>query len=116
MKETASVETIQAMYDAFAAERLRWLIGKGDVLVQRSDLEQERFLSLINKTVEEEYIRSSILRNLRDGPKTVVELSEKTPLDTSIIHWNLLALAKWNKVEVIERIENQYTYGLKEIH
>ena len=116
MKENASVEKIEAMYDAFSTERLRWLIGKGDILVQRNELSEEKLYSLIEKTVEEEFIRSQILGVLRDGAKTTTEVSRTVHLDASIVHWNLLALTKWNQVEIVDQRVDEYLYALKEIH
>ena len=116
MKENASVEKIEAMYDAFSSERLRWLIGKGDILVQREELSEEKLYSLIKKTVKEEFIRSQILQVLRGGAKTTTEVSKTIRLDPSIVHWNLLALTKWNQVEIVDQRVDEYLYALKEIH
>ncbi|NIR15384.1 MAG: hypothetical protein GWN86_16230, partial [Desulfobacterales bacterium] len=70
MKETANLDKLQAAADAFGDERLRWLIGKGDVLVQRGDLTPERLEELMEQTVREEIDRSRIMKEIQDGPAT----------------------------------------------
>ncbi len=100
------------MYDAFEDERLRWLIGKGDVLVQRGELAEDELYSLIKKTVEEEFTRCLILRSLKTGSKTTTEVSRDLHLDTSIVHWNLLALRRWNKVEIVKQQVDEYVYAI----
>ena len=116
MKENASLSKIQAVYDAFEDERLRWLIGKGDVLLQRGELTEDELYSLIKKTVEEEFTRSLILRSLQTGSKTTTEISRDTHMDTSIVHWNLLALRRWNKIEIVKQQVDEYMYSIKAIH
>ncbi|MFW9913616.1 MAG: hypothetical protein ACFFEU_14150 [Candidatus Thorarchaeota archaeon] len=115
MKETATLERVQAMADAFADERLRWLMGKGDVLVQNGELTQEKFKDLIKKTVHEEYTRNYILHKLADGPKTVTTISKATQLESDRVLWNLLAMMKWNKVEIAGVEKREYLYTIKEV-
>ena len=114
MKETADLKRVQAMADAFADERLRWLIGKGDVLVQNGELTQEKFKDLIKKTIHEEYTRNYILQQLAEGPKTVAAISKATQLESDRALWNLLAMMKWNKVEIAGEEKREYIYAIKE--
>ena len=111
MKETVDSDRIQAMADAFADERLRWLIGKGDVLVQNGELTQERFRELMDKTIQEEYERHYIMRQLDDGPVTVSNIAKATGLETHRVLWNVLALMKWNKVEIVGEEKREYLYA-----
>ena len=116
MKENASLRKIQAVYDAFEDERLRWLIGKGDVLVQRGELTEDELYSLINNTIEEEFTRNLIIQSLQTGSKTTTEVSKDIHLTTSIVHWNLLTLRRWNKVEIVKQQVDEYVYAIKAIH
>ena len=115
MKETANMEKLEAAADAFAEERLRWLIGKGDVLIQRGDLTPERLQELMEQTVREEIDRSHILREIRDGPATVTEIAKATKMEKDYILENLLALMKWNQVEIVGDENYEYIYARKEI-
>ncbi|MFW9848023.1 MAG: hypothetical protein ACFFF4_02720 [Candidatus Thorarchaeota archaeon] len=116
MNETARLDNIIAMYDAFSEERLRWLIGKGDLLVQRGELSEEQLHTLITKTVHEEYVRSLILDAVRNGLRTVTDISSATRLESSIVLSNLLALMKWKKVEIALQNGQEYLYIVVEEH
>jgi predicted Rossmann fold nucleotide-binding protein DprA/Smf involved in DNA uptake len=115
MKETANVDRIEAAGVAFESERLRWLIGKGDVLVQRGELTPERLQELMEQTVKEEIDRSHILREIRDGPATITEIAKATKMEKGYILENLLALIKWNQVEIVGDENREYIYARKEI-
>jgi len=115
MKETANLDKIEAAADAFGNERLRWLIGKGDVLVQKGELTPERLQELMEQTVREEIDRSRILREIRDGPATITELAKATKMEKDYILENLLALIKWNEVEIVGDEKREYIYARKEI-
>ncbi|MHA2360126.1 MAG: hypothetical protein ACXAB5_07620 [Candidatus Thorarchaeota archaeon] len=115
MKETANQEKIEAAAEAFGNERLRWLIGKGDVLVQKGELTPERLQGLMEQTVKEEIDRSHILREIRDGPATITELAKATKMEKYYILENLLALIKWNQVEIVGDEKREYIYARKEI-
>lgn len=115
MKETASFERVEAAADAFSNERLRWLIGKGDILTQRGELTEKRLKQLIEITVKEEIDRSQILRELIDGPTTISEISKSTKMESSYVLENLIALMKWNLVEIIGTENREYVYAKKAV-
>ena len=115
MKESATVNKIEATLDAFNNERLRWLIGKGDVLVQRGELTPDRLQELMEQTVKEEIVRSHILREIQDGPATITEIAKATKLEKDYILENLIAMIKWNQVEIVGDEKREYIYARKEI-
>jgi hypothetical protein len=115
MKETASLEKVEAAAEAFGNERLRWLIGKGDVLLQRGDLTPERLKQLMEQTVREEIDRSIILGEIKDGPATITEIAKATMMEKDYILENLLALIKWNMVEIVGEDNREYVYARKEV-
>ena len=115
MKETADFDRIEAAQDAFESERLRWLVGKGDVLVHRGELTKERLTELMEQTVKEEIDRSRILREVRDGAATITEISRATKMEKDYILENLLAMLKWNQVEIVGQENHEYIYAKKEL-
>ena len=115
MKETASLEKVEAAAEAFGNERLRWLIGKGDVLLQRGDLTPERHKQLMEQTVREEIDRSIILGEIKDGHATITEIAKATMMEKDYILENLLALMKWNMVEIVGEDNREYVYARKEL-
>jgi hypothetical protein len=114
MSEITKPENVDAMAAAFSEERLRWLIGKGDLLVQKGDLSEENLHYLIGKAVREEYVRHLILDAIGNGLRTVTDISSALNIDGSLVLENLLALMKWNKIEVAEQRGQEYLYVLVE--
>jgi len=115
MKETASLERVEAAADAFSNERLRWLIGKGDILTQKGELTEKRLKQLIEITVKEEIDRSQIISELKDGPATITEISKATKMESSHVLENLIALMKWNLVEIVGTENREYVYAKKAV-
>jgi predicted transcriptional regulator len=115
LKETTSAERIEATAEAFRGERLRWLIGKGDILVQRKELDEKRLKQLLEITVKEEIDRSEILNHLANGPATVTDLAKVTKMEKSYILENLLALMKWNMIEITGADSREYIYTKKKV-
>ncbi len=115
MKEIANLDKLEAAATAFGDERLRWLVGKGDILVQRGEITQERLNQLLEQTVKEEIDRNHILSEIRDGPATITEIAKGTKMEKDYILENLLALMKWNLVEIVGEEDREYIYARKEI-
>ena len=115
MKETANLSKAEAASEAFSNKRLRWLIGKGDILVQKGELTEERLEELIELTVREEIDRCIILLELKEAPATITEIAKATKLEKDYILENLLALMKWNQVAIIGDKKREYIYAKKEI-
>jgi len=106
---------MNAAIDAFSRERVRWLVGKGDILIQKGELELDRFNELTEKTIRDEIHRSMIYQNLDDLPETVSSLAEMTDLDRSIVLYNLLAMLKWNQIEIVGEDHHSYLFTKKEL-
>jgi hypothetical protein len=115
MKESATLDNIEAAIDAFSRERLRWLVGKGDVLIQEGELKKEHLDELLEKTVREEIERSFISKQLEDAPKTVSEIAKATKMEKERVLWNILAMMKWNLVEIKGEEKREYIYAIKEV-
>ena len=83
-KETATPEKIDAAIQAFTNERLRWLVGKGDVLMQDGELTKERYDELIAKAVKDEIHRCMILQQFDETPKTISALRKEVDIDENL--------------------------------
>jgi len=114
-KERANLERIEAAQEAFSSERLRWLIGKGDILVERGELTKERLDELMEQTVSEEINRSIILHEIDGAPATITEIAKATKLEKGFILENLLAMIKWNQVEILGDKNQEYIYAKKDL-
>jgi len=115
MQETADSSKVEAMAKAFADERLRWLIGKGDVLVQRGELTEDRFKELVDIAIREEFERNIILKQIEDGPRSVSKIAKAAKMESDRVLWNLLAMMKWNQVEIVGEEKREYLYAVKEL-
>ena len=111
MKESVTSEKLDAMYEAFSDERLRWLIGKGDLLVQKGELDNDKLEDLISKAVGQEYERHLILDALEGEERTISEIAKLTKLPSHEVFSNIIALTKWNKVVVTQQKGNEYLYS-----
>jgi predicted Rossmann fold nucleotide-binding protein DprA/Smf involved in DNA uptake len=114
MTERANLARVKAMADAFSEERLRWLIGKGDVQVQRGDLTEEKFKELTKMAITEEFERNYIMQHLSNGPATVKEIAKTTKMEPHRVLWNLLAMMKWNRVEIVGDRKREYVFSMIE--
>ena len=111
MKETVDNDRIQAMAVHAIEDGADLGVGKGDVIVQNGELTQEKFKELVDKTIKEEFERHYIMKQLNDGPVTVSKISKATGLEPHRVLWNILALMKWNRVEIAGEEKREYLYA-----
>ena len=71
----------------------------------------ERVRSLVK---EQGHIEKQIALALKDGPKTVPEVSRETGIPTNTVLWVLMALKKYGKIVEGQQKDSYFTYGLKE--
>ena len=67
-----------------------------------------------SRVKEQNRIEKQIAGALKDGPKTVPEISQETGLPTERVLWVLLALKKYGKITEGQQKDSYFTYGLKE--
>lgn len=108
--EDVTLDRVEAAKTAFANERLRWLIGKGDALVQEGSLSKDLLSTLLEKTVQEEIDRNLILRTIERDPMTTIEIAEKTKMKPDYVLYNLLALVKWRHANIVGKEDGRYLF------
>ncbi|MFW9788922.1 MAG: ArsR family transcriptional regulator [Candidatus Thorarchaeota archaeon] len=69
----------------------------------------------MEQTVREEIDTSHIMREIQDGPATISEIAKATKMEKGVILENLLALMKWNLIEIVGDENREYIYARKEI-
>ena len=52
---------------------------------------------------------------MKDGPATITEIAKATMMEKDYILENLLALMKWNMVEIVGEDKREYIYARKEV-
>lgn len=62
---------------------------------------------------EQNRIEKQIAEALKDGPKTVPEISQETGLLTKTVFWYLMALKKYGKVTEGQQKDSYFAYELK---
>jgi len=72
---------------------------------------------LLEKVKEDNKKKNAILNALKDGPKTIPEISKLTGLQTSVVTWWLMTLRKYGAVVEVGEVGDDffYKYKLKEV-
>lgn len=81
-RDEDSLERLAALREVFAAEKIRWLIGRGPDIVADGDafgepVTAEEFDKEVENILRSEHRRMSILRNMRDEARSVVEVASR---------------------------------------
>ena len=58
---------------------------------------QARIKTLVTRMKEQNQVRAKITGLLKEGPKTVPEISEATGIATNIVLWHIVAMRKYGK-------------------
>jgi F420-non-reducing hydrogenase iron-sulfur subunit len=100
-------QRIKAAKEEVADFRIRWLVGRERDLLQEGNVfgeqvDKEKFENLMDKVVETQYVRDSILTALKDQPMSAKELAEKTGMAPDVVVQNVIQLARGQKVQIVE--------------
>ena len=100
----AAAMKLEAAEMTVNSETIRWLVGKevkittnGDVYGRKWD--SEKYESVLNKELEREYHKNLIYLAIKDGCKSVREVSDKIELELLRTSYLLADLEKTNRVE-----------------
>ena len=66
-----------------------------------------------SRVKEQNRVEKLIAETLKDGPKTVPEVSEETGLPPETVFWYLMALKKYGKVVEGQQKDSYFAYELK---
>jgi predicted transcriptional regulator len=67
-----------------------------------------------SRVKEQNRLGKQIAGALKDGPKTVPEISREAGLPIEAVLWILMALKKYGKITEEQQKDSYFTYGLKE--
>jgi hypothetical protein len=86
------------------SETLRWLVGKEAKITAKGDVygrpwSVERYESVMNTALEREYHKSLIYLALKEGGRSVRDISDRTGLDLKRVSYLLADLEKTKRVE-----------------
>jgi hypothetical protein len=74
----------------------------------------KRITGLLARVKEQDQIRAKITSLLKDGPRTVPEMSEATGMPTHLVFWHIIAMRKYGKVAEAELKIDYPAYRLVE--
>ena len=101
------LEKIRAAKEEVADFRIRWLVGRerdllteGNVFGER--LDKEKLDSIMDRAIETQFVRNSILEALKEQPLSAKELSEKIGVPSDAVVQNVIQLARAQKVQIVE--------------
>jgi len=105
MEKNDLKKRFEAMIDSFSDRRLRWLVGKGRPLIEKREMKSEEYEALMENILRTEMERKMIINELKSGPLTVSEISERLTLPKKQIFKHLMALKRLNVIAIREREE-----------
>jgi coenzyme F420-reducing hydrogenase delta subunit len=100
--------------------RLRVLIGKGIGIVDDGNVYNEKIMSeeldrLINKSIDEEFIRSKILYSIKDQPMSTIDIANKLKVSSDIVLKHIVTLKDRDLLEMTGIEDYMPRYIAKEI-
>jgi hypothetical protein len=76
--------------------------------------DSKRINGLLERVRQQNQIRAEITSLLKDGPRTVPEISVATGMPTDLIFWHVIAMRKYGKVAEVELKVDYPAYRLVE--
>jgi len=100
-------ERLLAAREAFAQQRLRWLVGKEKEIVEEGNvfgesITQEEFDRVMIESLRKEYLKNRILLSMGEGPLSAKEIAERIGVSPRRVLRNLIALEQDGLVSVTE--------------
>ena len=97
-------ERMDAAMEVMDDERVRWLLGKKLTITQESNvfgkrIAEARYDLNLHKAAQAELYRKLIADEIRDTPKSTVEIAQTLEMDPANVLRHLIAMRKWRMVE-----------------
>jgi F420-non-reducing hydrogenase iron-sulfur subunit len=101
---------MEAVIDAFRAQRLRWVVGRSQLKVE---IEEDKYRRTVDSIMQTEIERHMITLALKDkGALTTGELAQATGLKPSKVMQHLIALRKIGTISEVGEKNDQFLYQL----
>ncbi len=102
MEQEKLKKGFEAMLDSFRDRRIRWLVGKGKILVEKEGMTLEKYEKLMENILQAEIERKMIIHELKDGISTVSQISQRLKMPPKRVFEHLMALKRLNVVGISE--------------
>ena len=111
-KQKALKKRLDAMIDAMNDERLRWLIGKKQALIENGEISPEEYETLIEGSLQTEMERKLIINELKTASLTTSEISQRVHLPSKLIFKHMMALIRYNVITIIGERDGELEFQL----
>lgn len=97
-------DRMDAAMEVVDGERVRWLLGKKlsitqDANVFGKQIAENRYDLILTNAAQAELYRRLISDEIRDEPKSTVEIAEALDMEPADVLRHLIAMRKWRAVE-----------------
>ena len=95
---------MDAAMEVVDGERVRWLLGKKLSITQDANvfgrqIAENRYDLILTNAAQAELTRRLISDEIRDKPKSTVEIAEALDMEPADVLRHLISMRKWRKVE-----------------
>jgi len=105
-----NIAQMEAVIDAFRAQRLRWVVGRSQLKVE---IDEQKYRQTVDSIMQVEIERHMITLALKDrGVLTTDELAQATGLKPSKIVQHLIALRRTGTISEAGEKNDQFLYKL----
>lgn len=97
-------ERMDAAMEVMDDERVRWLLGKKLTITREENvfgkqIAEARYDRILYNAAQAEFFRKLIADEIRDRPRSAVEIAEALEMEPSEVLRHLIAMRKWRFVE-----------------
>ena len=113
MKGEKLRKRLDAMISSLSDERLRWLIGKGRLLIEKGEIKLEEYERLMEGIMQNDMERRMIINELKSSPLTVSEIASRLNLQPRRVFRHLTTLRRRKIVTVAGERKGELKFCLK---
>ncbi len=92
-------ERMDAAMEVMDDERVRWLLGKKLTITQEENVFEGRYDLILSNAAQAELFRTLIADEIRDTPKSTIDIAASLDMDPEDVLRHLIAMKKWRTVE-----------------
>lgn len=97
-------DRMDAAMEVMEDERVRWLLGKKLTITREENvfgkqITEPRYDLILHNAAQAELYRKLIADEIRDSPRSTVEIAEALDMEPSEVLRHLIAMRKWRLVE-----------------
>ncbi len=107
-------ENLAAAIDALSSDRIRWLIGERETLVEKNvygdQMSEEEYQKLLIESLVDEYKCSKVALSIKDEPLSVKEIADTTHLSKRVVLPYIGQLKHSGRVVQVDTVDRSPRY------